>query len=64
MLLTIWPKPGLELLSPSSLFFTSVSLLVAAGDVDDEDDGDGDLALYLISEPPRHRLLGVAGGGL
>ena len=32
---TIWPKPGSGLLSPSSLSFTSVSLLVAAGDGDD-----------------------------
>ena len=39
--LTIWPKPGSELLSPSFLSFTSVSLLVAAGDGDDGG-GDGD----------------------
>ena len=41
MLLTIWPKPGSELPSPSSPFFTSVSLLVAAGDGDDGDGDDG-----------------------
>ena len=35
MLLTIWPKLGSGLLSPSFLSFTSVSLLVAAGDGDD-----------------------------
>ena len=41
MQLTIWPKLGSELPSPSFLSFTSVSLLVAAGDGDLDGDGDG-----------------------